>query len=153
MPSLGLYHGMQFAPQKYTLTHFTRKRNVNLEAPIRINNEEIAPSPVVRILGLQLDSRLRWKAHIKAVNQIMTTQMYALSRIAASTWGATMEKARRIYLAVVCPAISYGSTLWQHMALYYTEEADRRQHLRTGGRIDYQQLVGTNGGARKLQSG
>ena len=36
------------------------------------------------------------------------------------------------------------------MALYCTEEADRHQHLRTGGRIDYQQLVGTNGGARKL---
>jgi hypothetical protein len=78
---------MRFAPQKYTLTHFTGKRNVGLEAPIRINNEEIAPSPVVRILGLQLDSKLRWKAHIKAVNLKMKTQMYALSRIAASTWG------------------------------------------------------------------
>jgi hypothetical protein len=103
---------MRFAPQKYTLTHFTRKRNVNLEAPIRINNEEIAPSPVVRILGLQLDSKLRWKAHVKAVNQKMTTQMHVLSGIAASTWGAAMEKAQQIYLAVACPAIPHGATLW-----------------------------------------
>jgi hypothetical protein len=49
---------MRFALQKYALTHFTRKRNVNLEASNRINNEEIAPSLVVRILGLQLDSKL-----------------------------------------------------------------------------------------------
>jgi hypothetical protein len=42
----------------------------------------------------------------------METQMYALSRIATSTWGATMEAARHVYLAVVRPAISYGAALW-----------------------------------------
>src|SRR5271170_3090373 len=42
----------------------------------------------------------------------METQMYALSRTTASTWGATMEKARHIYLAVVRPALSYGAALW-----------------------------------------
>ena len=39
--------------------------------------------------------------------------MYALSRIAASIWGITMEKARQIYLVVINPAISYGAALWQ----------------------------------------
>ena len=38
--------------------------------------------------------------------------MYALSRITASTWGATMEKARQVYLAVVRPAISCGAVVW-----------------------------------------
>ena len=36
------------------------------------------------------------------------------------------------------------------MALYCTEEAERRQHLRTGQRLDYQQLIGINSGAKKL---
>jgi hypothetical protein len=36
------------------------------------------------------------------------------------------------------------------MAFYYTEEVERRQHLRTGWRLDYQQLIGTNRGAKKL---
>lgn len=98
-------HGMRFAAQKYTLTHFTRRRNCNPKAPIRIDNEELAPSPVVRILGLQLDTRLCWKAHTKAVDQKMRTQMHALGRTTASTWDATMEKAPQIYLAVVRPAL------------------------------------------------
>jgi hypothetical protein len=38
----------------------------------------------------------------------------------------------------------------RHMALFCTEEAGRRQHLRTKGRLDYQQLIGINNGARKL---
>jgi hypothetical protein len=105
-------HGMQFAPKKYTLTHFTQKRTFNLETSIRVNGREIAPSPTVRVLGLLLDSKLSWKAHIDAVNQKMKTQMYALSRTATSTWGATLEKARQIYLAVIRPAVSYGAALW-----------------------------------------
>ena len=105
-------HGMRFAPKKYTLTHFTRRRGFDLGAPIQIGTRTIAPSPVVQILGLQLDSRLRWHAHIKAINQKMKTQMFALSRTTASTWGATMEKAQHIYLAVIQPAISYGAALW-----------------------------------------
>jgi hypothetical protein len=36
------------------------------------------------------------------------------------------------------------------MVLFCTEEAGRRQRLRTGGPVDYQQLIGTNEGARKL---
>src|SRR5579862_5135934 len=105
-------HGMRFAPDKYHLTHFTRQNRFDLTAPVQIGDQTIRPSPTIRILGLQLDSRLRWGPQIEAIDQKMATQMYALSRIAASTWGATMEAARHVYLAVVRPAISYGAALW-----------------------------------------
>jgi hypothetical protein len=36
------------------------------------------------------------------------------------------------------------------MALFCIEEAGRRQHLRVGGRLDYQQLIGTSRGAKAL---
>ena len=38
-------------------------------------------------------------------------QMLALQRTTASTWGATMPKARHIYQAVVRSALSYGAAL------------------------------------------
>jgi len=45
----------------------------------------------------------------------MNTQMLALWRTTASTWGATMPKARHIYQAVIRSALSYGAALWhQH---------------------------------------
>jgi hypothetical protein len=43
-----------------------------------------------------------------------------------------------------------GDETPRHMALYCIEEAERRQSLRTNGRVDYQQLVETASGARKL---
>jgi hypothetical protein len=42
-----------------------------------------------------------------------------------------------------------GEETPRHMALFCTDEAEHRQHLRTGWRIDYQQLIVTNSGAKK----
>ena len=39
-------------------------------------------------------------------------QSRALSAITGSTWGATFDKARLIYNAVVRPVITYGATVW-----------------------------------------
>ena len=43
-----------------------------------------------------------------------------------------------------------GAETPRHMVLFCTNETERRQHLRVGQRMDYQQLIGTNSGARKL---
>ena len=40
--------------------------------------------------------------------------MLTLSCTTASTWGATIEKAQHIYLAVIRPAISYRAALWHN---------------------------------------
>ena len=36
----------------------------------------------------------------------------ALTKISTSTWGATLKRARRVYTAVIRPAMTYGSTVW-----------------------------------------
>jgi hypothetical protein len=90
-------HGMRFAPNKYTLTHFTRRRGFDVQAPVRLRDTVVQPKPVVRILGVQLDSKLRWTAQGQAIQAKMDTQMLALRRTTASTWGATMPKARHVY--------------------------------------------------------
>src|SRR3982074_1512726 len=46
----------------------------------------------------------------------MNTQMLALQCTTASTWGATMPKARHIYQAVVHSALSYRAALWHQPA-------------------------------------
>ena len=43
-----------------------------------------------------------------------------------------------------------GEETPQHIALYCTDEAESRQHLRMNGRLNYQKLIGTNGGAKRF---
>lgn len=109
-------HGMRFAPTKYTLTHFTRRKAFDLQAPIVLPEVTVHPEPTVKILGLILDTKLRWKAQERAIQEKMRTQMLALQRTTASTWGATMLKARQVYQAVIRPAIAYGAPVWHQLA-------------------------------------
>jgi hypothetical protein len=102
---------MQFSASKYTLVHFAQKGNFDRAATVQIGTTTIALSSPVQILGLQLDSELRWKAQVQSVSQRMKTQMYTLTQTTVSTWGATMTKARQIYLAMICPAMSYRAPL------------------------------------------
>ena len=88
-------------------------------------DQTIHPVADVTVLGLKLDSKLRWKAHAQAVKQKMTAQMYALQRTTASTWGASMLKARQIYLSVIRSAIAYGAAHWHQPA----KPADRPKGL------------------------
>jgi hypothetical protein len=105
-------HGMKFAPDKYTLTHFTKRRTFDTTTPVQIGSTEIYPSPTTKVLGLLLDSKLNWKQQMQAIKKKMTTQIYALTRTTASTYGITLSMARQVYTAVIRPAIGYGSPIW-----------------------------------------
>ena len=57
----------------------------------------VSLEPSIKVLGVILDSKLKWKDHEQVVKQKLATQMLALQRTTASTWGATMLKARQVY--------------------------------------------------------
>jgi hypothetical protein len=88
-------HGMQFAPQKYELIHFSRKyKKFNMQASIQIGEMEKCPSQSVRILGIWVDPKLKWTAHWKELQRKAAGQAGALARLTASTWGASFIRAR-----------------------------------------------------------
>lgn len=45
----------------------------------------------------------------------MTSQTLALT-IATSMWANNFTEARHVYTAVICPILTYGSTVWHHPA-------------------------------------
>lgn len=108
-------HGATFAPEKYELIHLTRKPGrFNMTAGLRIDSADIQPKTDIRILGVQLDTKLRWGPHLREVEGKNATQMLAMSRLGASTWGATFARARTIYTTVVRPALTYGASVWHN---------------------------------------
>lgn len=62
--------------------------------------------------SVQLDTKLKWHAHVREEEKKMTKQTLALAKIATSTWGVTFARARHVYTAVVRPAMTYGSAVW-----------------------------------------
>ena len=106
-------HGAAFGPQKYELMHLTRSlKKFNMTAGVNLGGVAKSPQPTLHILGVLLDSKLRWGPHVKSTAEKAAQQSRALTAITGSTWGATFEKARLIYNTVVRPVITYGVTIW-----------------------------------------
>lgn len=106
-------YGMSFAPQKYELTHFTRSHTkFNLQASAHFNGVQKEPAQEVKVLGVWLDSKLRWTSHARKLTQKAERQIGAIVRISASTWGAAFVRARQIYSSVVRPLLAYGAASW-----------------------------------------
>ena len=99
-------HGAQFAPEKYQLIHFTRKRKKhNLKATVQIAGFDGEPSTEIRLLGVWVDSKLTWSPHIRRAQTKGQAQLASITKLCKSTWGATFQRARHLYTAVVRPAM------------------------------------------------
>jgi Reverse transcriptase (RNA-dependent DNA polymerase)/Endonuclease-reverse transcriptase len=109
-------HGAIFAPDKYQLMHFTRKRrhpSEDLASTVRIDGHPAElEKTAMRVLGIWVDPKLQWKEHVQKATSKGNAAYSALSRITASTWGPSMQRSRLIYSAVVRPTMLYGSQVW-----------------------------------------
>ena len=100
--------GAAFEPAKSELIHFKR-RGPSDATPVQLGPHRVVPQDSARFLGIWLDRRLSFAAHIHAVRGKLETQMHALTRLAASAWGCTVPRAREIYTKVIRSCIAYGA--------------------------------------------
>ena len=56
---------MKFAPEKYKLLYFSRRRTDNLQLSLRLGEVVLQSKEEVCILGLHYDSKLLWKKYQK----------------------------------------------------------------------------------------
>jgi hypothetical protein len=109
--------GMAFAPEKSELIHFNKGRR-QWEQPLQLalpqggGTSTVRPVGSARFLGVWFDWRLKWKAHLKALQNKLRTQDFALSRIAAKTWGPSLAKAREVYTKCIRAAIAFGASTY-----------------------------------------
>ena len=101
--------GMTFEPAKSVLTHFTRGRKP-VKCGLRLGEQTVEPVEETRFLGVYLDRRLSFKAHQRHVLSRMKTQRFALSGIAAMTWGPSLLQARQVYVAVIRSLLTYAAS-------------------------------------------
>ena len=80
-------HDATFASEKYKLTHFTRKSKIfNMMTSIQIESSVIKSKSDVRVLEMQLNTKLRWNAHLRQIETNHVTRMLTLSHLEVFTW-------------------------------------------------------------------
>jgi hypothetical protein len=72
----------------------------------------IYPSSSTHILGVILNKKLSWQPHMKHIKSKLATQTNVLTRLTASTWGASLRVLRLLYTAIVRWAITTGCPAW-----------------------------------------
>lgn len=105
-------HGAKFAPEKYELMHFSRRKCYDMTATVKIGGRVIQPAKVMRILGVWLDPTLRWSGYLDATTRKLQSQTRALTCLSSSTWGLPLIQARLVYKMVVLPALTHGALAW-----------------------------------------
>lgn len=106
-------HCSKFARAKYELLHLSNNPGrYNMEEELIIDEVHIQSKENIRILGMQMDSRLNWKTHLKQTAIKTRARIGALKCITASTWGATLRTARKLYIATIRPVILFGVAAW-----------------------------------------
>jgi hypothetical protein len=106
-------HGASFAPEKYILVHVTKARTKhNTPSPLTLSPLTISLSPSTCVLGVILDKKLSLQPNLQHIKSKLATQTNLLTRLTASTWGASLRVSRLLYTAVVRPAITTGCPAW-----------------------------------------
>ena len=104
-----------FAPKKYELVYLTRSpKRFNIEVSLDFNEVKIDPSPSIRVLGLHVDTKLRWGPHIAQLTARAVGQKRALECLAGSTWGAIFAKCRTVYSMVIRPILTFAAPIWHY---------------------------------------
>ena len=81
-------------------------------ALVIVKGETVAPKPTAKILGVILDSELRYKGHIARTATKGLKAALALKRLKM----LSPSSARQLFNATVAPVLDYASNVWMHAA-------------------------------------
>jgi hypothetical protein len=102
--------GATFEIAKTAVVHFTRDANRSSSTPIFIKGVAMLPTPQAKILGVVMDSALRYRTHISRIATKGLKAALALKRLRM----LSPRSARQLFNATVAPVLDYASNVWMH---------------------------------------
>ena len=84
------HHGSKFAPNKYQLSHLTRKRTANLDHPLSLHQRTIFPKRTITYHGAVLITKILWH------EQVLANETKALKSIGGIA-GLAGSRGRALY--------------------------------------------------------
>jgi hypothetical protein len=102
--------GATFEGQKTAIVHFTRNIDRSSSTPFTIRGKIVKPKDSAKILGVVMDSQLRFEEHIANAATKGLAAAMALRRLKM----ISPRTARQLFRATVAPAADYASSVWMH---------------------------------------
>lgn len=98
-------------PEKSQLIIFNH--NINHQSPtIAINNKIVKPTPSIKYLGIQIDSKASLKLHANNIKKKMIARAKHFRCLTYNNQGIDMKTATIIYKSICRPIIEYGHPLY-----------------------------------------
>lgn len=107
--------GLGINPNKTIIVPFTKRRKLNLRAP-SLDGTTINFSSEAKYLGVTLDHRLNWNAHLDKTIARATVATWSCRKLLGKTWGLKPKLTFWSYITIVRPIITYASLVWWHKA-------------------------------------
>ncbi|MCP3668559.1 MAG: hypothetical protein GY696_39775 [Gammaproteobacteria bacterium] len=105
-------HGLCVNPAKTVMVLFTQNRRMaGLTTPSFYGNR-LKFSDSVKVLGVILDSKLKWQRHITDKVNRCTKAMWSCKRMLSSKWGLSPKLTHWLYVGIVRPILMYGALIW-----------------------------------------
>lgn len=102
--------GATFEADKTAVIHFTRTAARSSDEPYLIKGREVNPKSSVKILGVIMDTNLRYKEHmVRAAAKGLSAAM-CLRRLKM----LSPRTARQLFVSTVAPVMDYASSVWMH---------------------------------------
>lgn len=103
--------GLSINPSKVVIVPFTKRRKFNLES-LRLGSVEIQLSDQVKYLGVILDAKLNWNAHLDAAINKAVNTFWLCSKTLGRKWGLKPKMMMWIYTSIIRPKLTYASLVW-----------------------------------------
>ena len=102
--------GLSLSPVKTNTVLFHRKRKpIDIELDLFVNDTKINFVNEVTCLGVILDAKINWNAHINNKIKQVKKYIHSVKTSIGRTWGPTPYKMLWLWQTVVRPKITYAS--------------------------------------------
>ena len=120
-------NGLKFSTQKSTYIIFSTRKPTNIN--LTLYNTPLPKSNQIKYLGMTLDKKLNWKAHISQLKKKCHQRLSILRCVSYRKWGADRKTLRILYKALIQSLIDYASFLYGTAS---------NEHLDTINKIQYE---------------
>ena len=103
--------GLNINPAKTVIIPFTKRRMHTIIPPL-LNGVRLCFSNETKYLGIILDKKLNWTAHLDYAIKKATSAIWACSTLFGKTWGLKPQLALWSYITIARPRITYAALAW-----------------------------------------